>query len=414
MLLVEMKKVVRQLAYLLFVVVMVVTYFTQMSSEFKAPITKPVPGAEYYGEMEVETPPVLMPAATESLIGEYLTGYYAAYPIMFYKEVHLKAADKERIASIIETLTGLTKEELDAFTDYEAGGYDVSVDENGNQMIGYKEAVMPEYQLSDDISYEEFKELMQQADEIIGGGSKYSEEYLVHNFSQIPMTYEDALFEYELIVTDENLGGAYTRLFCDYMGIFLAVMAVFVAASFWNLDQRAKTSDLIYSRNISSSKIVLERLGAMVLCMLPAIILPYFHMVVKVSGLYSELSICWWKNFLSMLLWLLPELIFVTVLSAFITELVSPFLSIFIQGAWWYMALEMNDLVGDINRWTLIIRHNSLGDITIWENEFSHFVFNRVYYSCLSMLLIGCLMVVYDLKRKGRMRFEPKIIWKNH
>ena len=91
MLLVEMKKVVRQLAYLLFVVVMVVTYLTQMSSEFKAPITKPVPGASYYGEMEVETPSVLMPAATEGLIGEYLTGYYLAYPIMFYKEVHLVA-----------------------------------------------------------------------------------------------------------------------------------------------------------------------------------------------------------------------------------------------------------------------------------------------------------------------------------
>ena len=85
----ELKKVIFTLSYILFVVMMVGIYITQMVSEFAEPVAKPEPGQEYYGEMEVEIPSVLMPAATESLLGEYLNGFYGAYPIMFYKEVHL-------------------------------------------------------------------------------------------------------------------------------------------------------------------------------------------------------------------------------------------------------------------------------------------------------------------------------------
>lgn len=38
---------------------------------------------------------------------------------------------------------------------------------------------------------------MRKADKIIGGGSKYSDDNIVGNFSRIPKTYEDALAEYE-------------------------------------------------------------------------------------------------------------------------------------------------------------------------------------------------------------------------
>ena len=57
----------------------------------------------------------------------------------------------------------------------------------------YQEAMLPEYELNSDISYEEFQKLMKEADEIIGGGSKYAARNLIRNFSRIPMTYEDAL-----------------------------------------------------------------------------------------------------------------------------------------------------------------------------------------------------------------------------
>ena len=404
----ELKKVIFTLSYILFVVMMVGIYITQMVPEFAEPVAKPEPGQEYYGEMEVEIPSVLMPAATESLLGEYLNGFYGAYPIMFYKEVHLKAEDEERMAGILQQLTGLSKEELDAFEDYAAGGYYYSVDGNGNPVVVSQEAMLPEYELNSDISYEEFQKLMKEADEIIGGGSKYAARNLIRNFSRIPMTYEDALEEYEQTVTGETIGKAYTRLFCDYMGVFLPIMTVFVAASFWNMDKRAKVRELIYSREIGTFKLLAVRILTLLIAMLPVILLPFAHMVIRVSAIYSGLSVAWAGAISELLLWLIPEMMFVTLFSIVITEMVSPILAIFLQGAWWYMALSMNELVGGINRWTLILRHNTLGGITIWQNELGIVIWNRVYYLCLSLILTVGLTVLYDLKRKGRMKFGRK------
>lgn len=404
----EMKKVICSLTFLLFVICMVGTYITQMMPDLDEVITRPEPGQEIYGFRIEENADILMPAATESLLSEYLTGYYQAYPYMFYKEVHLKAADEKKMADILQKLTGLTKEELDGFTGFSPGGYTQSMDENGNMTVQYREAVLPAYTLSESISYEQFKELMGQADELIGGGSAYAVDKLVSHFSELPLTYEEALAEYEEIVSPEQIGAGYTRLFCDYMGIFAAVIAVFAAAFYWNMDHRAKVSELVYSRRIGTVRLVVSRICALMLCMVPVIVLPYVHMMFQVNGLYPELSIQWSKATLLMLYWLLPELLFVTVLAALITEIISPYLAIFLQGAWWYTALEMNELVGDISKWTLVLRHNSLGDLSAWNNEFGNFLVNRTFYLGCSVLLIVILVLVYDWKRKGKMNFGRK------
>ncbi len=390
----EIKKCIFTFAYILFVSVMLFTYLTQVLPELEMQIRRPSLGADDYGGREVEIPEILMPAATESLVREYLQGFYVAYPFMFIKEVHLKADDTERIASIINQLTGLTKEELDSFAGFEVN----------------ERPELPEYQLNENISYEDFRDLMRQADDIIGGGSKYSDKNIISNFSIVPMSYEDALEEYERIVTGKNLGLAYTRLFCDFMGIFLAIITVFTAASFWNMDSRAKLSDLIYSRNVGSCKLVITRILAVTITMLPVIVLPYLHMVIKVSAMYSGISISWLPAFGEMLLWLIPETVFIVVFAAFITEISSPFLAIFVQGVWWFISINGNDLVGSINKWTLILRHNSLGDIYVWEKEVGNFIWNRIYYSCLSIVLIFVIILIFDMKRKGKIRYESKIM----
>ncbi|MDE5933314.1 MAG: hypothetical protein K2H40_12675, partial [Lachnospiraceae bacterium] len=210
----ECKKIMHSLLFWIFAVVMAAGYLTQFAPELELRMEKPAPGQEFYGTMVVESPDILMPAAVQSLVGEYLQGYYAAWPIGFYKEVHLKEAERVRMASIIEELSGLTREELDSFTEYESGGYVERMDENGNLISSYQTAVLPEYILSENVSYERFKELMQEADELLGGGSKYSEKDLLRNFSEIPMSYEDALTEYQENITKDALGEVYARLYC--------------------------------------------------------------------------------------------------------------------------------------------------------------------------------------------------------
>ncbi|MGN0402764.1 MAG: hypothetical protein ACI4HQ_10990, partial [Acetatifactor sp.] len=261
----EIKKVICSLTFLLFVVVMTGDYITQMLPMLEEPLSKPEPGQEYYGSVEVEDADVLMPAATESLLEEYLTGYYKAYPFMFYKEVHLKEADTEKVAEIICQLTGLSKEILDGFTEYQPGGYIKTMDENGNITGQYNEAILPDYEFNKSISYDTFRQLMEQVDEIIGGGSNYAAKNLVHNFSVVPMTYEAAVAEYEAITAGNHVGESYTRLFCDYMGIFLAVIAIFVAAFYWNMDRRAKVQEIVYSRRMGTGRLVLLRICALML-----------------------------------------------------------------------------------------------------------------------------------------------------
>lgn len=406
----EIKKVIRSLTFILFAVVMIGTYITQMMPELHDAVSKPEPGQDYYGSFTVESADILMPAATESLLAEYLAGYYQAYPVMFYKEVHLKEDDEKRMADILQKLTGLTKAELDQFTDYTPGGYVQSVDENGEPIVEYHEPVFPEYVFNKNISYEEFKELMEQADNIIGGGSKYASEKLISNFSNVPMTYEDALAEYEAITSENHVGESYTRLFCDYMGIFVAVISIFVAAFYWNMDHSAKVQEIVYSRKIGTVKLVLVRIGALMVSMLPVIMIPYIHMMIKVNSLYSDISIQWGMAILQMLLWMIPEILFVTVLSALITETISPYLSVFIQCAWWYTSLQMNDLVGDISKWDLIVRHNTLGDIVVWNNKWINFVWNRMIYFVLSIVITVILIAVYNLKRRGKMNFGLKSV----
>lgn len=397
----ECKKVICSLTFILYVVVVVVMYGTQFGSALKEPVERPEIGAEWYGTKEADLPEVVMPGATEKLLEEYLKGTYDAYPIMFYKQVKLKEKDSVKIAAIIEELTGLSKAELDSFEDFEMGGYFGDVDENGEQIVYYRPPVLPEYELSETVSYERFKELMREADDIIGGGSKYKEETLLSYFGKVSMTYEDALAEYEEFMKEDNPAKGYLHLFSDYAGITLCVIPVFVCVAMWQMDKRNRMNELIYSRKCSSFGIVLTRYAALVCCMAVPVLLTMLHAVISIARLYPELSFSFAGAAGTALLWLLPCITVVIALGAFLTELLSPLIAIFAQGAWWYMALEAKKLTGDITRFALIIRHNTLGKLVLFESQYSDFLWNRCFYLVLSVALIFATVLIYEWKRRG-------------
>lgn len=398
----ECKKIFRSPVFWIFAVVMFLGYLTQFVPEMEQEMVKPAKGQESYGTMVVEKPDVLMPSAVQSLIGEYLQGYYAAWPVGFYKEVRLKEAECVKMAAILEELTGLTKEALDSFTGYEPGGYVAGMDENGNPAAEYHEAVLPEYVLSEEVNYERFKELMREADELLGGGSKYAEENLLYNFSQIPMTYEEALEEYRTNVTKDALGEVYARLYCDLMGIFLAVIPVFAAAAFWDMDRRAKADALIYSRRASSVRIIGIRYAALLCCTLLPLLLTFSHTMFRLNALYREIGITWSRAVVLVILWMLPELMFVTAFAILLTELASPLLAVLVQGMWWFGTLQMTPLSGSVTKWTLLIRHNMLGGSALFQSERNTFMINRICYFIMAIVCVGIEMLVFERKRRGR------------
>lgn len=405
----ECKKVVCSMTFVLFVVTVFAMYTTQYSNDLRM-ITRPSPGQADYGQTIREDPQLIMPAAVESLLGEYLSGSYTAYPIGLYKNVRLKENKRLEMRSVLEELTGLSGEEIDGFEDYlEAGFRGEGLDENGDPVLFYQEMVLPEYSLPNSLTYERFCELMGKADDLIGGGSSYAVGTLASYFGRAPMTYEEALEEYEAIMTPGGLGRAYLRLHCDYMGIDLAVMPVFVAAALWQLDRRARMQSLIYTRKSSTVRIVGTRYLALVCCMCVPMLLTLIYTVYKVGGMYPQMSIGWGSGLGMALLWLLPDILAVSAVGILFTELFSPLLAIFLQCVWWFLSLSGTKLTGDVRRFGLQVRHNSLGKTILWRSQEDNFLCNRLALTALALLCLGLTIWLYERKRKGGMAWMNRL-----
>ena len=236
----ECRKTLFSLTFLIYIIALIAFYITQFNPDSKDKLSPPVQGLEDYGTVAEEVPEILMPAAAEGLLTEYLKGYYTAYPIGFCKKVKLSEKKKTQIAEIITEITGITKQELDSFSDFDEGGMTMMPDGNGGYIPVVKEATMPEINIPDNMSYKHFRELMRKADKIIGGGSEYSDDNIISKFSRIPRTYDDALKDYNEVIEKDKITGAYARLFCDYMGIIISILPVFAAASLTNSDRKSR------------------------------------------------------------------------------------------------------------------------------------------------------------------------------
>lgn len=404
----ECKKVIFSLTFVLYVVTVVAMYVTQFNND-RAPVEAPRPESGDYGITLRESPELIMPAAVESLLGDYLSGSYPAYPIMFYKDVKLKEDKRLEMRAILEELTGLSGEEIDGFNDFREEGFSSEgLDENGYPILNFQEMVLPEYTLPESLTYERFSELMDKADKLIGGGSSYSVKTLASYFGKAPMTYEEALEEYQALMQPKELGSAYLRLHCDYMGIVLAVMPVFVAAALWQQDKRAQMQALIYTRKSSALRIVGTRYLALVCCMSVPVLLTLLYTIFMVNGMYPQMHIAWGGGLGMALLWLFADILAVSAVGALLTELLSPILAIFLQCAWWFLSLNATALTGNVKKFSLQIRHNSLKKVALWQSQWDNFVCNRLLLIALAALCLALTIWLYERKRKGGMS------WMNH
>lgn len=398
----ECKKIVFSLTFLLYVFVVFAMYISQFDSDTSVREPAPSASAGDYGFTDKAVPETLMPNAAEGLVGEYLAGEFTTYPTGFYKKVKLTEKKKTALAAIITELTGLTAEELDSFDEYVPESYSYTANENGDILLNYQEEVVPVINIPESLTYERFTELMTEADKIIGGGSYYGPKEISRFYSRVPKTYEEALAEYNHLIYDEKVTGAYARLFCDYAGIDLAVMPVFVAAALVSLDRKFRMSDLIYSRKISSAKLVFTRFAALVAVMLIPVAVTVVMANISVSSRYPDVTVDMLAIPKLAAVWLVPNVLLAAAVGMFVTEISSPILAVFVQGAWWMASLtSSNELTGEISLFTLICRHNSLYKYEAFERTLNLFTFNRIFYTVLSLVLVGLTAAVYELKRRG-------------
>ena len=376
----EIKKAAISITFFVFIIALLAMPLSQDVLNFSNHdvITAPKQG-EDYGIQQKEVPKLIMPAAFNSLYNEFTVNEYIAYPIGFYKNVKLNETDKEKMAEIISTLSGVPVNDL------------------------MTSANSIEVTLSDDISYEEFKECMKQADDLIGGGSNYSENNLL-NYSYVAITYEEAVTNYNLIVNEDKFTGAYARLFCDYIGIILSILPVFIAVAICLKDKRAKMNDLIYVRKNSSFKLILSRYFAVVISvMLPTVILAYISNS-TVWGQYSGIALDYLAPLKYALGWLMPSVMIAAAIGMFFTELTGTPIAIAIQGLWWFIDLNagIGRLRGVHTLFELTPRHNSLGNTQIFLDEFHTLVTNRLIIAGAALLLVAVTVIIYEQKRRGK------------
>ena len=260
-----------------------------------------------------------------------------------------------------------------------------------------------EADLAEEVSFERFLELTEKADDLIGGGSMYAPAR-VKKGVQVPQTYEGALAEYEDIVEKDRYSGAFARLFCDYMGLMMAILPVFPAVARTLKDKRSKGLMTLYSKQASSACVIVARyLALLIMTMVPLILLAVFAQIkcsiaAEAVGISAD-SFAFLKYVGG---WIFPSAAFTVALGLFVSELTGSVLAVLLQGLFWFFSVfqSIDTLIGNFSL-KFILRFNTLGSRGVFEQEFSNLVANRLFYGALGLAFLVAAVFVYEWKRKG-------------
>ncbi|WP_159430644.1 ABC transporter permease [Blautia sp. Marseille-P3201T] len=392
----------KSLIYWIYVICVLLFFFTQMGSpEFDA--KKPVKTENgVYGTVFSKDEKDIQEVLLGELAQDFYENSWRTYPAGFIKYVKLDEKETQEIDNILEEMTGLTEEQrrmsIEKFEEEISQPY-----------------MSPDFRLpvKEGVSYETFKENMKKVCVILGAGSSYEEG----KFSQgveVPADYEDAVAEYENLIEKDKFTGGYARLFSDYLGIVLGIMPVFVAVTRCMRDRRAKMQELIYVRKVSSGTVILSRYIAMVVTMLLPVIFAALYTLMQCIGYTKgmDIAIDYLAFVPSVFVWLLPEIMVVSALGMFLTELTDTAIAVLVQAVWWYTGVFMQGDVltsGDFG-FHLVIRHNSVLDYQVFADHYQEFIINRAFYAGVALFFVVLSVWVYSMKRKGAWDFYGKIL----
>ncbi|MEZ3485626.1 MAG: ABC transporter permease [Lachnospiraceae bacterium] len=407
----ECKQTARSLIYWLIVLVLIFDFTTQLGGmDIKK---KPEAGEESYGTKQSRDPEMIMKSTLGQLVEEYWRENYTTYPIGFYKNVTLNEADDQKIREILKETTGIT--DRDAAEQAVDAWYAAHEEEKGlnpSETETVKPAEPFKAEPLEGLTYDRFKELMEEADRILGGGSNYSKEYREKN-AVVPMTYEDALKEYEALIGEDGLTGGYARLFSDYMVIFLGILPVFLAVTRGLRDRRSMMQELIYTRRCPAFTIMAGRYLAMVAMLtIPVLLLslvPFSKCMdyARTAGIAVDM-LAFVKYVFG---WLVPTIMAVTAVGMLFTELTDTAVAVLIQGAWWFTAVfgGIGSLHGGSYGWSLVPRHNTPMNWQGFHDGFAQLLANRLLYAGAGLILMVLTALIYTQKRKGRLKIRGKI-----
>ena len=440
----EMKKTVCSVVYLLFLALMIYNWYENFygvtekeirkayesdSSVYStvtggAILAEPDPETGSYGTKSEENPEKIMCGGIDKLIIEYLNNSYATYPVSYYKEVILDEEEQEKILEIIQEITGLNEEQISNLPD------DYFPRVNGN-IIHMESGAETETDIAADIgdadvaaeakdytkhfisqvTYDRFKELMAEASDIIGPGSNYTRDNLLLYYGQVEMDYEEAVDEYHTTIYDDKVTIAFARLFCDYLSRTLGLYPVFLAVAMWMRDRRCRMQELINVKAIGTSKLIIVRyLALLAAVLIPVFLLSLESLVPLVEfSVETGIEIDLFAFAKYILWWLLPTSMIVLALGMFLTILTRTPVAVIVQLVWWFMDSSFTELSGDTGLFTLMIRHNLLNGSELIRQDLGIIWMNRGIMAGVAVLLVLLSIVIYDMKRGGKLEQKYKV-----
>ena len=281
------------------------------------------------------------------------------------------------------------------------------------QKVVLKEAIEKFEDSSFAMNYNEFENIMERVNKVLGGNSAYIEEYYISCFSS-KEPYEVEKKEYESIVKEDKVTNAYARLFADYIGIALGFFMVFVTGFTFVRDRRYGSDELIYTREVSSFKYVggkylADILTAFIIAMIVAGHATWlFHGFSKATGD----PISYTAFFKYTIIWILPTIMIVASLS-YVLQIIfdNGIVPIIIQFLYWMYSSDIHH--NQISKY--IIRFNSIVPYSEFQ-PLEHTIFvNRTFYTLLSIVLLFVAMKLWDIKRGAldeRFKIRKKAIFK--
>lgn len=384
----EMKRILKNPIFWIMVVLIFVFIQSQLGNELNmSKMNRPLPNQESYGMTKTNDMTTIRENAMTQLLQEYSINSYTTYPYGFYREIQLNEEKNKQISRIISALSGISVEDIKKLQN-NSEIYQVKPDD---KIFNLK------------ITDEQFIGLMDKVDELLGGGSSYSKKLISSKFGERPKTYNEAVKDYELMIKKDKISGAYARIFCDYAGISVGIIPVFLAVAFWFQDKRSKCEDLLFTRSVSSSKLIISRYLAMLFLLsifLMAIASYYNLQIIKEFG-WNKTNPLYFYGYT--LTWLIPTLMVVLSLGVFSTIATNSPLGILVMMVWWFLDIMRGGRSIDGGYgYSLVLRHNIVGNTQLYLNNKNMIFINRGIYVLLAIAILIISMKIYDLKREGK------------
>ncbi len=391
----------------------------------------------------------MMIGATKLLMYNYRDNCYQYYPFGYVKEKTMSDKEQAVILQYLMELTGLREQELagtkDGAGDTNIGDVPISgggafvlepgkgsTNENGQFVIRPDEwQYVPGDGTSSEtpsqssgsfeiqVSFERFKEIMEEVSRMIGRNSYFSWTmlklyYFGNDMEDAPITERQHREFYE----GDRVTGAFARYYCDSISISVLFLPAFVIVDLMLRDKRRKMQGLTCPRTISSAKLICTRYAAAVcMTMLPILILPVKSLVVLMRycgsiGVQAD-ALAFVKYTLA---WILPTVLLIMAISLVVTALLENYTAILLAGLIWLVGKPTVDKLegGNYGLFDLIIRHNTLkGHGRMMEN-IQMLALNRITISVIAFALVGLAVLVYSKKRKGGLTFGRQKSTRHH